>query len=361
MGRRGGSTVSRGCRLADVLVLLGLACATSLPAQDPTPQPTPSPTPTSAATPTPAAAATPTPTATPAPDEPWQNEPTDLDTSPSSGGNWVDLTHRWIKSKSEQAVTTVDSWFVKGEPRQPDDWVQVRVKLWAYDDHDGSGFKPEVSATVPLPNLEHRFNLYADNLAHNVLPGTDPSTTERQFRVGSRASLFGGGHWRVTTDLGVGYSSGPTAHSEVRFRAWWDGADWQANVVQSAFWTSEDRFGELTQITYDKRLTPAWYLRLQAAGKYTQDYGEWRSSEVVRLGWVLDPYRHYLAGTLVFWSRGALSEEYRAELTYRVRVYRPWMFLELTPIARFPREEEFSQTWGFRVGVDMFFGGVPEL
>jgi hypothetical protein len=323
----------------------------STPAQTPTSPPTPTPTPTPA----------PSPAEALGPVHFRQLAATDADTSPATGGNWLDWTYRFVTSRSEKAATTVDSWFVKGEKQPPKEWVQLRLKLWAYEDHDGQGFKPELSAVVPLPNLERRFNVYVDNMAHNVLPGTDPSQTDHQMRVGSRASIAGGNAWRITSDLGVGYSGGATAHAELRFRAWWDGSSWQSNLVQTAFWTTDDKLGELTQITYDRRLANAWYLRLQAAGKYTQDTAEWRSSEVVKLGWVLDPYRHYLSAMLVFWSRNSLSDEYSAELTYRVRVFRPWMFVELTPIARFPRSEEFDLTWGFRAGVDMFFGGIPEL
>lgn len=334
-----------------VWALVAAAASAVASAQTPAPAPTSQPAP----------AVTPTPAPTPRPDPLADSIEPDADTSPVSGGNWLDRTYRWVTTHSEKTVTKVDSLFIKGEPQQPDDWVQVRLRLWLYDEKDKDGFKPEVSATVPLPNLERRLNVYADNLAHNVLPGTDPTTTERQVRVGSRASLFGGGTWRVTSDVGVGYSSGFTAHSEVRFRAWWEGDDWHTTVIQTAFWTTDDRLGELTQVTYDKRLSDEWYLRLQAAGKYTQDKGEWRSSEVARIGWVLDPYRHYLAGMVAFFSRGGLSDEYRAELTYRVRVYRPWMFLEITPLVRYPRSRDFELTWGYRVGLDLFFGGVPKL
>jgi hypothetical protein len=310
---------------------------------------TPAVTPTSAASP----AATPAPTPTPT--------PTVTVLAPVPPENWVDRTYDWITSRFQRSATNVDSYFAQHEPVDASRESQLRVKVWAYDERSKTGVKPEVTADIPIPNIERRFHIYVDSLSRSVLPDSDPAESERRLRVGSRASLFGGGHYRVTADVGMMFSHGIKLETEVRYRAWWEGSSWQTTFVESVFWNKDDELSELTQLTFDKHLSTAWYLRFQGAGKYTQGQAEWHSALAAKVGFMLDPKRSYLLGMLRMQGIGSLSDEYRAEVTYRARVYRPWLFVEATPLVVFAREKSFKLDRGLRLGIDMFFGGIPEL
>ena len=53
-------------------------------------------------------------------------------------------------------------------------------------------------------------------------------------------------------------------------------------------------------------------------------------------------------------------QEVKLMIRYRQRVWRDWMYVEMTPQVSFPRERDFKNTPGFMVRVEIIMGKVRE-
>lgn len=274
---------------------------------------------------------------------------------------WIDRVYDRVTRFFNQRVRAVDSYFAQHEPLEPERESQLRVRLFVDSDRHRTELYPRISADLQMPTLERRLDLYVQNVTRNVLPGSDPAKEEESLQIGARGDLFRGGRWAITRDLGVGFSHGLTLFAEVAGHYRWYWGQWEGVATQTVFWNRDDDFGGLSRLVLDRKLAAAVYLRLQSAARYTQDNGYWRTSQVAKVGWVIDEHTRYLIGSIAVLGKSRLVDEYRSELTYRARVYRPWIFVELTPYLTFPRQHGFESTPGVRVGLDLFFGGVPRL
>lgn len=274
---------------------------------------------------------------------------------------WIDRLYFHITRYFNQRVRAVDSYFAQHEPLDSERESQLRVRMFVDHNEVRSRFIPRISADLQMPRLERRFDLYVQNIKRNVLPGEDPTAEKDRLQLGARGDIFRGGRWAITRDVGVRFSRNIKLYAEVagHFRWYWE--RWEATATQTLFWNRDDDFGALSRLVFDRKLAPDLYLRLQSAAKYTQALEDWRTAQEVRLGWVIEEEQQYLIGSLAALGQGTLMEEYRSELTYRSRIYRPWIFVEITPYLSFQRDRGFDSNPGIRIGLDLFFGGVPRL
>lgn len=274
---------------------------------------------------------------------------------------WIDRVYDRITRFFNARVRAVDSYFAQHEPVDADEESQLRVRLWLQHEDGELDFKPVVSTNLQMPNLERRLDLYVENITQNLLPGSDPVESDTRLRVGARGDLFRGGRWAVTRDLGVGFSGGVKLYAQVAGHYRWYWGHWEGVASQSVFWNRDDELGGLSRVVLDRTLAPAWYLRLQSAAKYTQEQEYWRTSQVAKVAWVIEEQRHYLLASAAVFGKSRVVDEYRSELSYRTRMWRPWIYAELTPYLSFRREKSFESSPGVRIGLDLFFGGTPRL
>lgn len=274
---------------------------------------------------------------------------------------WIDRLYFHITRYFNQRVRAVDSYFAQHEPLDSDRESQLRVRLFVDHSEVRTRISPRISADLQMPRLERRFDLYVQNIKRNVLPGEDAATETDRVQLGARGDIFRGGRWAITRDVGVRFSRNIKLYAEVagHFRCYWE--RWEGTATQTLFWNRDDDFGALSRLIFDRKLTSDLYLRLQSAARYTQEQDYWRTAQEVRVGWVIEEEQQYLVGSLVALGQNQFMEEYRSELTYRSRIYRPWIFIEITPYLSFPRDRGFDSTPGLRIGLDLFFGGVPRL
>ncbi|MCU0293314.1 MAG: hypothetical protein MUF10_15195 [Thermoanaerobaculaceae bacterium] len=274
---------------------------------------------------------------------------------------WIDRLYDRITRYFNGKVAAADYYFGLRDDIGPFQESQLRFRLWVEHDRYHTRVEPTISADVAIPRIERRFSIYADNVASNVIPGLSPTETKDNLRVGVRGASTHGRRWQFTRDLSVRASGGLVLEALVAAHYQWYWGHWDGHASQSLFWNNQDSLGSLTRLVLDRQLAPAWYLRLQTGAKYTQEREYWTASQVVKVGWVVAENRDYLLGSVAAFSKDQLMDEYRAEMTYRRRVWRPWIFIELTPSLRFERDRDFESNPGVRLGLDLFFGGLPRL
>ena len=133
------------------------------------------------------------------------------------------------------------------------------------------------------------------------------------------------------------------------------------------YWRSDEGFGASLNADVDHLFADNLMLRFGNWGKVSQSDEiegiSWGSSLVLFQGLSM---RRALTYKVLFQGETHAEvkvQNYGFELRYRQRVLRKWLFLELGPSVTWPREysvEERKVNWGASIGLEMYFGPVPD-
>ncbi|MDJ0927076.1 MAG: hypothetical protein QNJ73_05435 [Gammaproteobacteria bacterium] len=294
----------------------------------------------------------------------------------------------WL-DKAQQRV----SWTVCGTTRWFDGFFGDRRRYEAditetygrlgvfgfYDDRNG--FDPDFRfrARFALPALRNRGRLLIGRGDERELieeRGTTdgeavaqprpPEDTETSWLVGLGFQRGIDARRGFDTSFGVRLRSPPDPFAKLRYRHTWDITD--ATVtrwVQTGFWTNDRGFGTTTSIDVDHVLARSLLLRWANSGTVAEDRDglAWYSSLSLFQG--LSNRRALTYRSFINGETGAEESlnNYGFNLTYRQRILRKWLFVELVGSVSWPKylEAEPRETnLGAGIGFEMYFGPVPD-
>jgi len=232
--------------------------------------------------------------------------------------------------------------------------------------------EPDFDLDVELPNLERKLRVFIGTERDDDLPGRAP--TERE----DSALAIGARRWNerlnLSTDLGVKTRIPPEAFARVSWKPQYEIGDWGFRPEQRLFFTTEDKWGELTSMRWSRWLgeqDDALFVST-TSGKWTDESDEYRWEQSLRLVHILslldETRRGRIAGTEdialgygvtggVFGERDTVNT-YRASLTFRAPLYQRWIFWELNPGLQWDRDSDFDTAYRITGGVAMYFWGV---
>lgn len=386
MGRLVIGTACRGCSLA-VSVALLLAATVAAAAEGPGAVDSPD---GSSATPAEVGPATPPrrrrgradACRAPAP-EPPQDIATQDDGpgDPADPGDpeWIDRLQLGVYT----GVCGAASWFdgLFGNPRYEQDSNETfgRVGLFeTWDDRDGLDTRLRLRARLALPAMRDRLRLTLGRGDERELVEERPSNSENplppSFRnVNDDAWLLGLGYSKQEGlengfDFGLGvrlrFPVDPYARGTYRHNFVFDEST-MLRFRETLFWRDSRGFGATTQLSLDRLLTPDFLVRWNNSGTVAEDTEglDWGSSVTLfqSLG-----NRRALSYTALVRGETAAEvglQDYGVDLRYRQRLNRRWLFLELATSLTWPREtreERRKINPGIGIGVEMYFGPVPD-
>jgi hypothetical protein len=263
---------------------------------------------------------------------------------------------------------------------QDSDATYGRLKLGeSWDHRDGFDTRLRLRARFALPNMEDRVRLVFGRvddreIIEDARPAGSSSLPQGFDRVDDEAWLLGLGYSNQSGlengfDFGAGikirtpvdpYTKGSYRHNfsfndSTAFRA-----------RQTVFWRDSRGLGETTELDLDYLLTPQLLLRWGNTGTLAEDVSrlEWTSALTLfqslgdRRGL---SYTTFVSGVA---NTDVPVRDYGAELRYRKRFLREWLFLEARASVTWPREtlqEERDINPGVGLGFEMYFGPVPSL
>ena len=275
---------------------------------------------------------------------------------------WHSAAYKWM----DNAVRSIDTRWLKEDT--PYDAELSTFKLALHTRAGGRSSKKDfdlkarVRADVALPGLENKLHLLFESASHDDLPGTDPLDQENDARLGlktvwktvrnSQISLGGGGRFSglepvLYFDLDWHWQR-PWAGGEVRLHP-------------RGFWYSDDGWGQVTTLSWTRRLTERQIFQLRGAEKSTEQTDGVEFEQSMRFAWLRSGVgRGWLIQASVF-PHLKSSEWYwdnlLVNLTWRDAVYRKWIYYTITPQLEFPREDDYQPRPSIRVGLEILFGG----
>ncbi|MCC5793841.1 MAG: hypothetical protein JJT85_03795 [Chromatiales bacterium] len=288
-----------------------------------------------------------------------------------------------IQEAVYMSVSNAADWFdgLFGNPRfeQDRDDTFGRVNIFqTWDDRDNFDTRLGLRVRLALPAMQNRLRLTLGRGDEQELIEERPSNTENPLppsfrRVDDESWLLGLGYSqqsgaRSGFDVGTGirlrtpldpYVRGSYRHN------WVFDTDTMLRFRETLFWRNSLGFGATTQITLDHLLTSTLLTRWNNVGTIAEETNglDWGSS--LTLYQSLSNRRALSYTALV---RGQTVAEvglqdWGAEIRYRQRVLRQWLFVEFATSVTWPREtldERRQINPGVGIGFEMYFGPVPD-
>lgn len=275
----------------------------------------------------------------------------------------TDEYHAFLSARVRSAALTLDEWLggdtYETEAEQ-NTVLRARVTL-KLNEGQLVRIQPALSGHIALPALRNRARLFVDNIARGVVPSREEDRTERdEFRTGFRFDVYRRLRSLIQWDIGAKFNPLPAGFTTATASYRREVGEWIFRLSEQGFWHTDDGFGEITEMNWDRTLTTRTAFRSITAAVWSETTEGIEFEQTGRLTWTLIPNRRYVqlsASALAHKSSAAVMDDYRLTLRYSTALHRSWCFLEIAPQADFPREESFQFTPSLRISLAAYFGG----
>ena len=295
----------------------------------------------------------------------------------------ADFIHAHLATKLDSYVRGTDMMFAGTNEVIQGPSSKFRIATYVEFSHDSGpqiDLSPSFDASVELPNIEERWDVFLEGSRNDELPGIDPVDREGGSQLGVRNFWD---EFPLKTEVGVNVEWLPSAFVNLEIRPEWDWRYWVFYPSLRGYYDTSDGFGSIGSLGFHRWFggeKPKSYYQYVAAVKFTEQTEgvEWEQS--FRLGYVkktllsnwewnwkrtvgrTDIARGWLVEANVFGhsSGETVMDSRRLRLIYRRPLYREWIYLEVAPGVEWERENNWNTVPNIRFGFDMLFWGTSD-
>lgn len=310
------------------------------------------------------------PTVTPAPAD--QGRPG----APEEESSIIDTLHGGVTYGFLSTATWLDSFF--GDQRYEAEISRsyLKIRFEAFRE-DGTGMdyrRPNFDLRLVLPQLRKKTRLVIsgdpnerddETPAQPGGPGTSTAqapkrnltTALQYFPVETNRSNF-------SFLAGVKLHNGELAIlAGPRYRYLVPLDPWALRFTQEVVWSSDQRWQSRTTFDFERTLPNDLFFRMTLQGLWSENVTGYPYALSFLLRHPLDRDRaiqYEWINTFQTHPTNELDEELLV-FRYRQRFWRDWMFLEIAPQYRFPRDRSFDGTPGIFFRLEMVFGNIAAI
>jgi len=289
--------------------------------------------------------------------------------------NNMDDFHDTLLLKMQTHVNRFDLFFAKDNTSaQETPKSRFRMGIYVlgkYDDGMNISADPEFDADLELPNLERRWNIFANSMKFSDLPGIDPTETKSVLNTGF-GRIFE--TINVHASLGAKWRSAPIGFARLEWKPSYSAGKWTFYPGQRFFYQSDDEgFGGVSSMTANRWIGLRNFVRSVSAAKLADNTTgvEWEQTvifghvdklikETARPDIVSedDAAKGFGARYSIFGharSDIGVIDKHRLTLVYRRPVLRKWLFLQIAPGAEWTNGKNWKGVPSLQVGLDAIF------
>ncbi|MBM9537554.1 hypothetical protein [Desulfobulbus alkaliphilus] len=259
-----------------------------------------------------------------------------------------DVWHSLVSSAVADSIDSIDQFF--GDDRFDDEnrrsrlFTGIGVK---YEQEEGFSLVTDLSLRIALPRLENRLLFFVDGFVIDDDPDSISyvfeTAKESDSDVGLRR-IFSRDEFRsLNTDIGIRLGSTSQVFGRVRGRLLIPMDLWQLQLSQRVTWFTSDGLVTTSEVRFDRPMANDYLFRSTTSLTWEENESGWTPEQSLALFKELSPRRSWrlvLAGT---WpeSPHTTAANYSTILTYRQRLHRDWLFLDIAPGVEFPQENNY--------------------
>jgi hypothetical protein len=299
--------------------------------------------------------------------------------APSRSGNeedgFVDALHGGISRGFLSSAVWLDSFFGDERYESEINRSQLKVRFDAFREGGGgmNYLRPNFDLRLVLPQLRHKTRLVVSGDPNvDIDAVAQPGTPTNQFAKGQDKS--------VTTALQVvpldtkrsnlSIRAGIKFHSGKlelmlgpRYRYLVHLGPWDARFTQEELWTTDIGFQVRTRFDLERSLSHDLFFRTSLEGLWSEKVDGYPYALSFLLRQPLDGNRaiqYEWVNSFQTRPTDLLTEELII-FRYRQRFWRDWLFLEIAPQVRFPRDRSFEYLPGILFRLEMVFGDIQNI
>jgi hypothetical protein len=299
--------------------------------------------------------------------------------TPEPPSTIVDQFQAGVSSGLLNTAVWLDSFFgdERHEAESNDSHFKVRTAP-LFEDGSWSSFRPDYELRLVLPQMRQKTRLVISGdmwndgeEAPDTVSGPLASSRPPQDRdVATSLQLVLPSHKRHSTTVrgGFRYHAGDFIYyAGPRYRYLLPLNSWTARFTENMVWEAKKGWESRTRIDLERPLPRDLFFRTSTEGIWTEGVTGYLYSVSFLLRQPLD----YMRAVQYEWNNlfqtrpvDALTEV-QLIFRYRQQIWRSWLFLEIAPQYRYPRDRGFEPTPGIMIMLEMVFskerGDAPGL
>jgi hypothetical protein len=265
----------------------------------------------------------------------------------------------------------LDSFF--GDERYEAEANDSRFKVsdsLLVEDRRGTFYRPDYELRLVLPQLRRktRFVISGDMwndgeeaAGSGTLPASSALPENRDVTTSLQIVLPSHDRHSTTIRGGAAYSSGDLVfYGGPRYRYLLPFAVWTARFTENIVWETDKGWESKTRIDLERPLPYGLFVRGSAEGVWVEDVTGYAYFFTVMLREPLDSKRAVQYEWINSCHTRPVNEltEVSFIVRYRQQIWRRWLFLEIAPHYRFPRDRGFDEVPGITFKLEMIFGDL---
>lgn len=297
--------------------------------------------------------------------------------TPQKEKDIVDLLHRSLSQRFLSTATWLDSFFGDERYEAESNRSQLKVRFDAFrEDRTGMQYRdPILTLRLVLPQLRKMARLVITGDPNVEVDSTSPSppgssSSQLQPSTGSRLTTalqyfpLETAQSNLSIRAGVRLHKGrPGAVIGPRYRLLIPLDPWDLRFTQEVIWSSENRWQSRTRFDLERPLPRDLFFRTSLEGLWSEKVDGYPYSLSFHLRQPLDRNRaleYEWISSFQTSPTNILVEELLV-FRYRQRFWKDWLFLEIDPQFRYPRDRSFVFTPGILFRIEMVFGDIQKI
>jgi hypothetical protein len=286
---------------------------------------------------------------------------------------FFDVLHGGISRRILGTADWLDSFFLDERAVKEENHTYVRFRYDVFPEEKSAvRYGPAVDLRLVLPQLQEKTHLVfssepaanpSDTPAPPHITGSQVGPTETRnvsaavhyfFKSTAEESFV------VRTGAVVNLTS-PALFVAPRYRLLVPMKPWDFRFSQEVVYRTDTRWQAETPLDFERPLSPDFFFRTNVTGIWAETIRGYHYSLSFSLRQILNP-----TNALNYeWSNSYQTRplDELTEIAFRVRYrhsfWREWLFFEIAPQLRFPRDRNFDVTPGILFRFESFFGWLP--
>lgn len=169
--------------------------------------------------------------------------------------------------------------------------------------------------------------------------------------------------WYVRAHVGVRFSDkAPNPNTKLRIRRLFSFEPWKFRITETLFWYLAEGWGETTLFELERPMVPTFFFRASNQSTWFIESNNLDYSQKFTIFHSIGEER------LLYFEVGAYGRSqpsfhigtYVASIHYRQLIYDDWLFVDFTPMAVFPKDDDFTFSPVVILALEMVIGATKK-
>jgi len=288
-----------------------------------------------------------------------------------SGPTFLDTLQAGITKNLLQSSQWLDSFFYDPRYAAEENRTRAVVRYEGFiEEHARWEFKTKVSLVLVLPQLKNKAHIIIaedPNEDNPIKPGQNPLTLPMQEESTTRSAtaavgydIKSGERRNINVKVGVRYREGHLVlFARPYYRRLYHLDNWDLRVTQEIPYWTDSKWSSSTTVDLERPLGNKFFFRTSVNGSWYEIQPGFYYGLVFSLSQALSTISALSYDLGASFQTGAHDEltTVVVDTRYRRRFWREWLYFDITPQVRFPRDRRFNPVPGILFGLEMRFGG----